>query len=219
MSISWIFFDMGGVILDDSKTEELRQQALLELSQRYLPAVSMTDIYTAWMEASKLHGSLRMHALRILLKDSKKIAEAETEYAAICNNHNYHTLSTIRPEAKHVLATLNQRYKIGITANQSEKTIHLLETAGLLPYFSHQKMSAHIGLEKPDPQFFLTILRDTGAQATESVVIDDNWYRGLVPAKQLGMTTVLYKRDIIPYPETANPDWSITNLNDLLNIF
>lgn len=214
----WIFFDMGGVILNDDEPERLRQQALLKVAQHYMPSVTMDDVNNAWMEASKIKGNLRIEALRVLFKNSPKLQEAEQEYTEACK-YNYHELSTIRPEAKSVLEQLSQRYNLGITANQSEKTIELLEASGLLVFFSHQKMSAHIGLEKPDPNFFLTVLEDTGAKPSESVIVDDNWLRGLAPAKQLGMTTVLLKRDFIPYPNTAAPDFTIDNLTELLNLF
>ncbi len=214
----WLFFDMGGVILNDDEPERLRQQALLQVAQHYMPNVTMDNVYQAWMEASKLFGSVRIQALRVLLKGSPKLTEAETEYTAACQ-YNYHSLSTIRPEAKSVLVELSQRYNLGIIANQSAKTTELLESSGLLQYFSHQKMSAHIGLEKPDPNIFLTVLKDTGAKASESVMVDDNWFRGLVPSRELGMSTVLYRRDLIPYPDTATPDFTINNLEELLSLF
>ena len=104
-------------------------------------------------------------------------------------------------------------------SNQSTKTAELLETFGLLRFFSHQKMSGHIGLEKPNPDFFKAILEDSGAKVEESVLVDDNWYRGLVPAKSFGMSTVLFRRDIIPVPQDASPDFQINNLNELLEKF
>lgn len=216
--LKWLFFDIGGVILNDDRPEQLRQTTLLQVTQRYLPQITMNDVYNAWMTASQTPGSLRIEALRALFKDSPQLAEAEAEYNRVCN-YNYHELSFIRPGVKTVLNQLARRYQLGIIANQHTKTVDILRAGEILPYFSHQKMSAHIGLEKPDPKFFLSVLEDTGAKATESVMIDDNWYRGLVPAKALGMTTVLYKRDFIPYPETASPDFTINSLEELLDIF
>ncbi len=217
-SINWIFFDMGGVILNDDKPESLRQAALLEVTQKFIPNITMEDIYNSWLAASQLPGSVRINALREMFKNSAHLEIAEAEYISVCN-YNYHALSYIRPDAKEVLTELSKSYNLGIMANQNIKTMTLLETAGLLPYFSHQKMSDHIGLQKPDPNFYLTILQDSGAKPEESIIIDDNWYRGLLPAKNLGMSTVLYERDIIPYPNTAQPNFRVTNLKDLFKIF
>jgi FMN phosphatase YigB (HAD superfamily) len=160
--IEWLFFDMGGVILNDDQPERLRQATTLEVAKKYKPELTMEDVHTAWMNASGEQGSLRLLAFKNLLKDHPQLAEAEAEFNILCT-HDYHGLSSIRPEAKDVLAKLSKHYKIGITANQSAKTGDILEIAGLLPYFSHQKMSAQIGLEKPDPKFFLHVLEETGA--------------------------------------------------------
>lgn len=125
----------------------------------------------------------------------------------------------MRPEAHQVLAELSKRYHLGIMANQKIERATLLEKAGLTPFFTHQKMSGSIGLEKPEPAFFKSILEDADANPEESALVDDNWYRGLLPAQQIGMHTVLFKREIIPYPKNAQPDFSINKLADLLEIF
>lgn len=217
-NIKWLFFDMGGVILDDTYPETLRQEILLNVAKRYFPELTKEHVRAAWQEASKQLGSLRINALHYLFKDSVFQEDAETVYKNECNV-DYYGLSVVRPEAGEVLGRLSKYFNLGIMANQNVKAGHLLEEAGILNYFSHQKMSAHIGLEKPDPKFYIEILNDSGAKASESMLIDDNWYRGLLQAKQLGMGTVLYKREIIPYPKDAEPDKFISSLEELLPIF
>lgn len=217
-NIEWLFFDMGGVILNDDKPEQIRQATLFEVAKQYIPNIAMKDIYRAWMEASKIPGVVRLQALKFLFKGFPDLEKIEQEYVKACK-YDYHTMSFIKPEAKEVLEKLSQHYKIGVMANQSERTLKRLESAGLLPYLSHKKMSAHIGLAKPDPAFYRAVLEDANAKPTHSAIIDDNWYRGLLSAKQLGMMTILFKREIIPYPETADPNFAITKLEELLNLF
>lgn len=217
-NIKWLFFDMGGVILNDEEPERIRQATLFQVARRYIPNLSMQDIYTAWMEASKVPGVLRINAVRALFKNSPSLAEVEEEFVRTCK-YDYHAMSSIRPEAKGVLAELSKHYKLGVMANQSEKTLKLLEVAGLLPYLSHQKMSAHIGFAKPDPDFYRAVLEDTQAKPAESVLIDDNWYRGLLSAKKLGVGTVLFKREIMPWPEDAAPDFMVSKLEELVGLF
>lgn len=217
-NIKWLFFDMGGVILNDDEPERLRQKALFDVLVNFLPGLTMTDVYNAWMISSQQPGSVRLGALRELMKDSEKLEAAEAAFKEV-GNPDYQGLSFIRPDAKPVLEVLSKKYNLGIAANQSNKTVDRLRDADILSCFSHQKMSAEIGLEKPDPNFFLHILNDCGTTPQESVLIDDNWFRGLLPAKKLGMTAVLYKRDFIPYPKTATPDFAINTLQELLNIF
>jgi HAD superfamily hydrolase (TIGR01509 family) len=214
----WIFLDVGGVILNDDKPERLRQEAVLKVARKHIPHLALADVRAAWLDASHFPGTVRTNALRVLLKGSPHLAEAEAELARLAN-YDYRALSTIRPAAAEILNKLSQRYKLGIMANQSPKTTALLETAGLLPYLSHHKLSGEIGLEKPDPLFYKTILADAGADPHRSVLVDDNWYRGLVQARHLGMGTVLFHREIIPAPESADPDFTITRLEELITIF
>lgn len=216
--IRWIFFDIGGVILDDTEPERLRQEALLNVLKDYLPDITIQDIYKAWLLASTQPGSVRIQALRELMKNSPNLQEAEEKYKEVCN-YDYLGSSKIRPEAKSVLEQLSKKYNLGVMANQSTKTTQLLEAAGLLPFLSHQIMSGHVGLEKPNPDFFKSIIADSGAKAEESILVDDNWYRGLAPAQSLGMSTILYCRDIIPVPVDAVPDFRINNLKELLDKF
>jgi HAD superfamily hydrolase (TIGR01509 family) len=218
ISIQWLFFDVGGVLLDDSKPESLRQELLLELGQKYLGHVTDVDIQRSWLEASRIPGSVRINALRVLFANYHQVVAVEEEYKRLCT-YDYHTLSQVRPEARDVLLTLSERYQLGLMANQNVLTTKLLEQAGLLSFLSHQKMSDHIGLEKPDPRFYSTILEDCKARPEESVIIDDNWYRGLLPAEQLGMKTVLYQRSFIPYPNDIQPTWVVSSLQELLEIF
>lgn len=209
---------MGGVILDDTKPETLRQEILLDVAKRYFPNLSKADIYEAWLYASQHPGSVRTNALHYIFKDSEFKAEAEAVYKKECDV-DYYDLSVVRPEAQEALAKLSEHFNLGIMANQNVKAGNVLEDAGLLQYFSHQKMSGHLDLAKPNPKFYLEILKDSGAVPSESILIDDNWYRGLLQAKEIGLGTILYKREIIPYPDDAKPDKFISSLNELLDIF
>lgn len=209
---------MGGVLLDDSKVESMRQEVLLEVSKKYLPHLKKTDILHAWLEASKIPGSVRINALKMLLKDQPETQEAEEEYKNLCN-FDYHNLSHITPDAKEILVKLSRSYRLGLMANQRAKSLELIQEAGLANILNHTQMSEHIGLEKPNPKFYSSILNECHAKAEESVLVDDNWYRGLAQAKNIGMKTILLKRDIIPTPPEAKPDWTIYKLPDLLKIF
>ncbi len=207
---------MGGVILNDDAPEKKRQEALLVIGNKYLGSISMQNVYEAWLEASRIPGSMGTNALHCLLKDLTTPA-IEAEYASLASCE-YHTLSQVRPEASTVLEYLSKTYSLGVMANQSEQTVQLLEQAGLLQFFAHQKMSAHVGQEKPNPLFYQTILAECAVGPSESVLIDDNWYRGLAPAKALGIKTILFERPIIPFPESADPDFHISSLLQLQTI-
>jgi len=209
---------MGGVILDDSEPEIKRQQILFDIVKDYIPNLTMERLRKAWMDSSGTFGSMRIVALRELCKDLPESEEIEKQYNELCQV-DYIGMSKVRPEVKEVLSKLSTRYNLGLMANQNAKAMEHLVNAGVLEFFSHQKMSHHVGLEKPNPEFFKSILGDTGAKAEESVIIDDNWFRGCLPAMKMGMKSILYERDIIPSPSEAQPDARVKNLTELLGIF
>ena len=130
------------------------------------------------------------------------------------------TLSSIRPEAKEVVEVLSKKYRLGVMANQPTKTADKFKVAGIDGYFSQLGMSHDYGYHKPDPRLYAEILAETKAVAERSVMIDDNYERGLRTAKDLGFKIVWYletgSRFWIP---DAKADWIIGNLRDLLSIF
>lgn len=214
----WIFFDIGGVILDDSAPETARQAKLLYVAKKYLPETSQKDVYYAWLRASKKPGSVRLNALEFLLGKHPKYDKAKDKYLKLCEQIPYLDMSHIRPEASTVISRLSTRYHLGLAGNQSIKVMALLKKAKLLSFLQHQKVSGHLGKEKPDPGFFIQILKEVHAKPNECILVDDNWYRGLAPAKKLGMFTILLQRDFIPYPKTAKPTVMIRQLKNLLTL-
>ncbi len=215
--IEWIFFDMGGVILNDDEVETRRQKALLNILQPLDTTITMAKVQETWWIASGTVGSIWKNTLRLLLPGYSQLDLLEIKFLELVPNGTYASTIFVRPEAKDVLEILSKKYNLGIIANQSASVTEKLVGADILKYFSHQKVSAHHGLEKPDPAYFASVLHDTGADPNKSVLVDDNWPRGLLPAKNLGMTTVLYKRNIWSYPKN-HPDYTILNLKDLLTV-
>ncbi len=61
-NINWLFFDMGGVILNDDKPENIRQSVLLEVVKVYEPSLAISDVHKAWARASEQPGSVRLNA-------------------------------------------------------------------------------------------------------------------------------------------------------------
>jgi HAD superfamily hydrolase (TIGR01509 family) len=218
-NIDWIFFDVGGVILDDGPAEIKRQEAVLTIARQFKPELTMASVLDAWMEASKLHGTVRHHTLRLLLDSDTDYKKGLEEFKQLLPHGHYLSMSQIRPEAAEILEQLSKHYQLGIIANQSHQTTDFLAAADVLKYFGHQKMSAHHGLEKPNPAYFEAVLSDTKANPERSVLVDDNWFRGLLPAQNLGMKTILFKRDCMPYPENAQPDHAVASLKELIQIF
>ena len=215
--IKWIFFDIGGVLLDDSRAEALKRQVLWDIIKKYLPKVTLAKIENLFTRLSSEHGIISYNILKFLLTNSNDLEQAEETRRAKWPEIGYYRHSTIRPEAKKVLTKLSKKYHLGVIANQNILAKEKLKEAGIYDLLHHQTVSDEHGLEKPDPKYFQAVFKETGANPNESVIVDDNIERALIPGKKLGMTTVWYKlqeRTDIPKNQV---NFTITSLADLLD--
>jgi len=218
--INWLFFDVGGVLINTSLYSKWRMKRIFLIIKKYNPKIYKENFIALLPEAGKAIGSLDKNIFHFFLeknivekaqKDFNQEKEQELKY--------YWQTSKPRPEAKHVLEKLSRNYKLGLIANQPIIVRDKLKKAGLLKYFSSTRVSDDYKLYKPDTLLFQKILKDAQADPKQSVMIDDNIERGLIPAKKLGMTTVwLNTSNRKNIPKNA-VDFEIKNLKELLKIF
>ncbi|HNW71574.1 MAG TPA: HAD family hydrolase [Candidatus Paceibacterota bacterium] len=220
MNIKWIFFDIGGVLADESEFQKIRENYNWETVKHFELNTTKEEIMAIWPEASGMIGDLDINIVSLALKDKSKIIEAvELMKTKRSEAPSYYDLLKVREEAKEVISKLSQKYKLGIIANQNSKVKEKLKEADLLKYFQNTDVSGDHKLNKPNSELFKKIFEITGASPVESVMIDDNIERGLSPAKNLNMTTVWYRltdRNNIP---TNTVDYTVVSLMELLKIF
>lgn len=218
--IKWIFFDIGGVLGDESRFTDWRLDNNLSIIQKYRPDFTHANIMQVFPRASSIVGSLDINIINIALENTQFQKRAlEDLKISKAQMPDYYNLLQIRSESMEVLKQLSKRYKLGIMANQHARVRDKLEQARILQFFEHVGVSDDYHLEKPNLDFFRNVFRDTGADPKESVLIDDNIERGLVPAKIFGMKTVWYKlRERNDFPVDA-VDFDISDLRGLLKIF
>ncbi|MDO8524084.1 MAG: HAD family hydrolase [bacterium] len=214
--IKWIFFDIGGVLRDETEYNNWRKDILLLKAREINPEISDYDFEIAHNQASKTPGSLRQNILEILTGDKELAERLKNEIhgqgTKILQN------IPIMPNAIEVVKKLSENYSLGVISNYSSAITGFLGEAGLADYFKVLGISEDYGLAKPNPEFFKAVLKDAKAEFKESAMIDDNIERGLQEAKVLGMTTVFFnatnRQDI---PEDI-VDFTVYSLTDLLNI-
>lgn len=218
-NIDWIFFDVGGVLLDDTEAEHRRTELLLDICSAYEPSLRIEDILRAREEASAKIGSIETGIIASVLRDPAQQLMAGEEAKRRWKEVGYKEYSSLRPEAIGVIEQLSKKYKLGIMANQPEQMTQRLREFGLLVHFHHTGMSGDYGFHKPDPRLFEEIIKETGAVPSRSVMIDDNIERGLAPANTLGMKTIWYKRADEVRESPAFVNAAISSLKDLLHLF
>lgn len=213
--IDWIFFDVGGVILDDDEYENLRIDEIYRIVHIFDNRISKAQVIDAHPRVSAMVGNLNDNFLSFFITDPQKLYMARNMMAGSRQKLS-ETRGSVRPETSEVLSRLALRYKIGLIANQPVQIRRILEEAGIDEHIAHFKISEDHGLCKPDVRYFQAVLNENGTTPEKSIMIDDNIERGLLPAKHIGMTTVWFKN----YERTETPagqiDYTITSLKDLL---
>ena len=202
-SIKWIFFDIGSTLVDESVA--LRKRIERTVANRN---VSFDDFYAKMVEISSCDQ-----------KGYHKAAEYFGLNMAPWNSGD----EFVYPEAEPCLRELHKRYKTGVIANQVPGSRQRLEKLGLLSHLDIVVASAEEGAAKPDPKIFQIALDRAGCKAEEAVMVGDRIDNDILPANELGMTTVWIKQGLgslcEPASDLEKPDYTITALSEMRKIF
>ena len=201
-NIKWIFFDIGSTLVDESVAYQNRIERTITGTN-----VTYDDFYNKMVEISKYNQS-----------GYNKALEAYGLKMAPWNSND----EFVYPEAKKCLSELSKHYKIGIIANQNLGSEERLEKLGLLKHIDLVIASAEEGVAKPDLRIFQIALDRANCKPEEAVMVGDRIDNDIIPANKIGMTTVWIKHGFGGYAELKeieeHPDYTINNLNDLLNL-
>ena len=205
MKATWLFFDMGSTIMDETPAME----------KRIRDTIAGTDI--------------TFEAFAAKMAEFRAMGQREDQAA-----FGYFGLHEIAPwprddevpypDAEAVLRILKERgYRLGIIANQSPGSADRLARFGLRDYFEVICASAEEGVDKPDPALFRRALTRAGCSPEDAVMIGDRTDNDVAPAKALGMQTVLIRQGYggyhVIHHEGEIPDLTVDSLPELLDIF
>ena len=201
-NIKWIFFDIGSTLVDESVAYQNRIERTITGTN-----VTYDDFYNKMVEISKYNQSGYNKALEAYgLKTVPWNSDDEFVY----------------PETENCLSELSKHYRIGIIANQNLGSEERLEKLGLLKHIDLVIASAEEGVAKPDLRIFQIALARAECKPEEAVMVGDRIDNDIIPANKIGMTTVWIKHGFGGYAELKeieeHPDYTINNLNDLLNL-
>ena len=115
-----------------------------------------------------------------------------------------------------VLEGIRERgLKLGLAANQPAAVLDRLARHAVAHYFESQAVSGIYGFRKPDVRLFLRACEDLGVAPDECIMLGDRIDLDVVPAKSLGMRTILLRtgrhrtqqaRDWTEVPDTEVED-------------
>jgi putative hydrolase of the HAD superfamily len=125
----------------------------------------------------------------------------------------------IESSAIDVLRTLkDQGIKLGLVSNVSQLPELLyrdLRAFGLADYLDGVAFSSEIGIRKPRPQIFLTVLEKCGVGPGEAVFVGDRLVDDIAGAHAVGMRAILTRQYRQENPDDIVPDAVIEHISDL----
>ncbi|MEN9333746.1 MAG: hypothetical protein RLY35_926 [Bacteroidota bacterium] len=121
------------------------------------------------------------------------------------------------PGALEILEYLKGNYIMHIITNGFKEIQGIkMDGSGLTPYFVHNINSEDVGVRKPNPKIFEYAFHLAGTQASESLMIGDDWDADVLGAKGVGMDQVFLKLD--DHRHNVHPTFTVTHLLEIKNI-
>ncbi len=180
--IKAVIFDFGGVISTDDDLTDIGRL----LAKKYNVSEKKLDEITlrGWLKArvNPKYDPAFWHEVADALGISQK--KLRIEYSAF---------PKLVPKVVGLVRSLRKRYVVGMLSNQIESWhLALMKRWRLQKLFSPIVTSYGEGIAKPDPKIYKRLLKKIRMSAEECLYIDDREYN-LLPAKELGMQTILFK--------------------------
>ena len=118
--------------------------------------------------------------------------------------------------AKELLSALKQNGKVILLSNaQSLFTVSELRTLGLSDAFDRIYLSSDYGIKKPSVDFFRLPLDEFGIEPEDCIMIGNDPWCDIMPARQLGMDTFYIHSAISPKdaPKKAEASYSLPGMD------
>lgn len=207
-----VFFDIGGVMYDDTVYARALDRALRELGATFEDA----EFAATYAEARAAQaGSFRDRLARRFLGPDADVGAVERAAA----RHWAYPPGSLYPDVMPCLRTLAREHRLGIVANQPSAVREALVRDGVAGFFELWNVSEDVGFEKPDPRMFAGAIAAAGVAPERTVMVGDRLDRDMRPARVAGMRTVWVLRGEAPDAPTeeqlAQADAAIPDLDRL----
>jgi len=191
MKITTVLLDAGGIILDESDHERVRADIIVETLRETIPGYSKSDYHSDVEEAIILFAP-RVYQY-VFWKNSKDDLD---KFDKLYHLH-LEKWKRLRPPLKlssgieSELKSISKYFDLGIAGQYGGEIIDLLEKNSLLDYFTCHLTQDDFSLTKPDPRYYEQIVQRFGVFPQQCIMVGDRIDNDIIPAKKLGMRTVL----------------------------
>lgn len=124
------------------------------------------------------------------------------------------------PGAQQSLENVFRLYNMVVATNAGESNteamIKALQRVGAERYFQYFYSSKDLGVQKPDPNFFLAISEKVNSDPSNCVMIGNNYEKDIVGAKDAGMKTI-YFNEKNKNCNAEKADFTIIHMEELVD--
>lgn len=211
-ALDMVFFDIGGVMYDDTVYARSWRTALRESGAEFTD--EEFDLEYAAARAAQSESFRRRLTTRFLgsVDDLAAVEARAARYWA-------YPPTALYPDVLPCLEALEGRFRLGVIANQPSSVRQAMERDGLTGFFEVWGVSDDLGLQKPDPRLFSHVLYTAGVSPARTVMLGDRLDYDVRPARAAGMRAVWVLRGEAPDEPTpaqlAQADASIHDLGEV----
>jgi len=204
--IRWVFFDMGGVLVDDEELHEGMVVAIHRILQKHGVCITLEKVRTSFIDYFvHVRGAMASGFIRKYLDSEDKASDAIEEFKRVVYPM-FPRLYTVKKEVYSILDELKQIYRLGIIANQPPNMREYLRKNDLETRFEIIILSGEVGITKPDTRIFEIALSKAMCPASGCVMIGDRLDADVSPSKKLGMKTIRLRRGLFSEQQPSSPD-------------
>ncbi len=193
MKITTLFLDAGGVILDEGEHEDSRAKLAVEVLNPVVPGYSVSRYFSDVEEAvSVLCPSTYQYVFWKYLKNDRSLFDKLFGSFREKWKQRKPPLK-LNFELEKEVRAISKNFKIGIAGQYGKEVLELLEKHSILDCFAHHFTQDDFSITKPDPRYYEQILKKCGVEPKESIMVGDRIDKDIIPARQLGMRTILIR--------------------------
>ena len=232
--IKAVFFDLDGTLCDSDTAWGIAQKETFQLLREQYPDVSEEALTEAWrtvrqelfkqLDAGKCSmADVRDARFQCLFQELglpiDKVMEGLSGF--FCSRY----LTSLRLYDDVTVLEKLHAYHIGIITNgahdeHTDSQLSKVRHLGLSERIQSLTISGEIGARKPRVEIFQVACERAGVLPQEAMLVGDSIENDIVGANRAGITSVFIDRKLdvlIPKTVEERPDYSISNLHDVLS--
>jgi len=219
MDLTAVFLDAGGVIIDETDHERIRAEITVELLRSVVADYKMANYW------SDVEDAVRAYCPEVYqYVFFKHLKHDAWLFQMLYSNHQALWQERRSPPVLNEgiadeIRQLSHDFRIGIAGQYGVEILALLEKHRLLDCFTWRVTQDDFTITKPDPRYLDRILAACEVSPGEAVMVGDRIDKDVVPARQVGMKTLLIRRGIHknqkPRIPSDRPDVELTQIAGL----